>query len=133
MFHNLTKVSLIAQQYKDEYLHWYGNWEYDGELINKIKNKIWVGLYHFPYETENLHHIPNVYEFIKNKELSNSIKLGFAERVEGRKNVEYMDGLGGLISTNSEIFDKYYRKKYGYKFEKSKIYKFDYKYKERFC
>ncbi len=37
---------------------------------------------------------------------------------EGRKNVEYMDGLGGYISTNSETFNKYYKKKYGYKFEK---------------
>ena len=26
VFHNLTKVSLMAQQDKDEYLHWYGNW-----------------------------------------------------------------------------------------------------------
>ena len=132
VFHNLTKVSLIAQQQKDEYLHWYGNWEYENELINKIKHKIWVGLYHFPYETENLHHIPNTYEFKINKELSNSTKVGFAARSEGRKNVEYIDGLESYISTNSETFNKYYRKKYGYRFEKSKVYKFDYKYKERF-
>ncbi len=117
---------------KDEYLHWYGNWEYESELINKIKNKVWVGLYHFPYETENLYHIPNVYEFTQNKELSKSIEIGYAARVEGRKNVEYMDGLGGFISTNSETFNKYYKKKYGFKFEKSKVYKFDYKFKERF-
>jgi len=110
IFHNLTKVSLLAQMEKDEYLHWYGNWEYESELINKIKNKVWVGLYHFPYETENLYHIPNVYEFTQN----------------------YMDGLGGFISTNSETFNKYYKKKYGFKFEKSKVYKFDYKFKERF-
>jgi hypothetical protein len=122
----------MAQQDKDEYLHWYGNLEYENELINKIKNKVWVGLYHFPYETENLYHIPNNYTFTKNNELSNSIELGYAARVEGRKNVEYMDGLGGYISTNSETFNKYYKKKYGYKFEKSKVYKFDYKYKERF-
>ena len=63
VFHNLTKVSLMAQQDKNEYLHWYGNWEYENELINKIKNKVWVGLYHFPYKTENLHHIPNNYTF----------------------------------------------------------------------
>ncbi len=69
---------------------------------------------------------------LQNKELSTSIELGYAARVEGRKNVEYMDGLGGYISTNSETFNKYYKKKYGYKFEKTKIYKFDYKYKERF-
>jgi hypothetical protein len=43
-----------------------------------------------------------------------------------------MDGLGGYISTNSETFNKYYKKKYGFKFEKSKIYKFDYTFKERF-
>ncbi len=117
---------------KDEYLHWYGNWEYESELIDKIKNKVWVGLYHFPYKTENLHHIPNVYEFKNNKELSTSNKIGFAARAEGRKNVEYIDGLESFISTNSETFNKYYRKKYGYRFEKSKIYKFDYNYKERF-
>lgn len=132
VFHNLTKVSLISQINKDEYLHWYGNWEYENELINKIKNKIWVGLYHFPYETENLHHIPNYYKFSKNLELKNSLNIGFAARTEGRKNVEYLDGLPSFISTNSETLNKYYKKKYGYKFEKSKIYKFDFKYKERF-
>jgi uncharacterized protein YeaO (DUF488 family) len=103
VFHNLTKVSLMAQMSKDEYLHWYGNWEYESELINKIKNKVWVGLYHFPYETDNLHHIPNTYEFKINKELSDSTKVGFAARSEGRKNVEYIDGLESYISTNSEI------------------------------
>jgi hypothetical protein len=132
VFHNLTKVSLMAQMEKSEYLHWYGNWEYENELINKIKNKIWVGLYHFPYETENLHHIPNCYEFTENKQLIDSFNVGFAARAEGRKNPEYMDGLPSFISTNSETFNKYYKKKYGYKFEKSKIYKFDFKFKNRF-
>jgi hypothetical protein len=132
VFHNLTKVSLIAQMQKEEYLHWYGNWEYESELIDKIKNKIWVGLYHFPYETENLHHIPNCYEFTENKQLIDSFNVGFAARAEGRKNPEYMDGLPSFISTNSETFNKYYKQKYGYKFEKSKIYKFDFKFKNRF-
>lgn len=132
VFHNLTKVSLMAQMQKEEYLHWYGNWEYESELINKIKNKIWVGLYHFPYQTENLHHIPNYYQFTKNKELVDSFNIGFAARAEGRKNPEYMDGLPSFISTNSETFNKYYKQKYGFKFEKSKIYKFDFKFKERF-
>lgn len=132
VFHNLTKVSLMSQMEKDEYLHWYGNWEYESELIDKIKNKIWVGLYHFPYQTENLHHIPNVYQFKHNKELSESTTIGFAARAEGRKNLEYIDGLKSLISTNSETFNKYYKKKYGYKFQHSKVYKFDYKFKERF-
>jgi hypothetical protein len=132
VFHNLTKVSMVGQMQKDEYLHWYGNWEYETELINKIKNKVWVGLYNFPYQTENLHQIPNCYEFTQNKELSNSNKIGFAARVEGRKNVEYLDELESIIFTNSETFNKYYRKKYGYGFGKSKVYKFDYKYKERF-
>ncbi len=40
VFHNLTKVSLMAQMEKDAYLHWYGNWEYESEMIDKIKNKI---------------------------------------------------------------------------------------------
>ena len=132
VFHNLTKVSLISQMQKDEYLHWYGNWEFESEMIDKIKNKIWVGLYHFPYKTDNLYHIPNYYEFTQNKELSQSRKIGFAARAEGRKNLEYIDGLESVIFTNSDTFNKYYRKKYGYGFGKSKVYKFDYKYKERF-
>jgi len=85
VFHNLTKVSLMAQMEKEEYLHWYGNWEYESEMIDKIKNKIWVGLYHFPYKTDNLYHIPNCYEFTVNKEVSESLKIGFAARAEGRK------------------------------------------------
>jgi hypothetical protein len=132
VFHNLTKVSMVGQMNKDQYLHWYGNWEWETELINKIKNKIWVGLYHFPYQTENLHHISNYYEFLHKLELKDSTKIGFAARAEGRKNVEYIDGIDSIIFTNSETFKKYYRKKYGYGFEKSKIYKFDYKYKDRF-
>jgi len=132
VFHNLTKVSLISQMQKDEYLHWYGNWEYESEMIDKIKNKIWVGLYHFPYKTENLYHISNYYEFTQNKELSDSTKTGFAARAEGRKNLEFIDGLDSFISTNSDTFNKYYRGKYNLKFEKSKIYKFDYNYKDRF-
>jgi len=89
-------------------------------------------LYHFPYQTENLHHISNYYEFSHKLEIKDNTKIGFAARAEGRKNVEYIDGLDSIIFTNSETFNKYYRKKYGYRFEKSKVYKFDYKYKERF-
>jgi hypothetical protein len=132
IFHNLTKVSLIAQMHKDDYLHWYGNLEYESELINKIKNKIWVGLYKFPYETQNLHNIPNYYEFTQNRQLSESKIIGFAARAEGRKNVEFLDGLESYICTNSEIFNKYYRRKYGYGFDNSRIYKFDHKHKNKF-
>ena len=94
VFHNLTKVSLVAQMQKDEYLHWYGNMEYETELMDKIKNKIWVGLYNFPYNAENLYNIPNVYEFKWNKELSESTEIGYAARAEGRKNPEYMGWVG---------------------------------------
>jgi len=132
VFHNLTKVSMVSQMNKEQYLHWYGNWEWETELINKIKNKIWVGLYHFPYQTEGLNHILNTYEFSHNLELKDSTKIGFAARAEGRKNVEYIDGLDSIIFTNSATFNKYYRKKYGYGFKKSKVYKFDYKHKEKF-
>ena len=47
------------------------------QLIDKIKNKVWVGLYHFPYKTDNLHHIPNHYEFkvlFKLKEIKKFLK-----------------------------------------------------------
>jgi hypothetical protein len=132
VFHNLTKVSLVSQMEKEKYLHWYGNWEYESEMIDKIKNKIWVGLYNFPYKTENLYKITNSYNFTENKELSESTKIAFAARVEGRKNLEYLDDLKSLIFTNSETFEKYYRKKFGYKFLKSKIYRFNYKNKNKF-
>jgi hypothetical protein len=132
VFHNLTKISLVAQLQKEKYLHWYGNWQYESEMIDKIKNKIWVGLYHFPYKTENLYNITNVYNFKENKELSESTKIAFAARVEGRKNLEYLDNLESLIFTNSETFEKYYRKKFGYTFLKSKIYTFNYKNKNKF-
>lgn len=132
VFHNLTKVSLVSQLKKDQYLHWYGDWDWEVKLIEKIKNKIWVGLYHFPYETENLHHISNYYEFSHNLELKDNLKIGFAARAEGRKNVEYIDGLESFIFTNSNTFKRYYKEKYGYRFEKSKIYPFNHKYKERF-
>jgi len=132
VFHNLTKVSLLGQINKDEYLHWYGDWEWETELINKIKTKIWIGLYNFPYQTENLYHIPNAYEFKINNPLSESIRIGYAARAEGRKNIEYIEGVESFIFTNSQTFKRYYREKYGYKFQKSKIYPFNNKYKEKF-
>jgi len=132
VFHNLTKVSLLGQINKDEYLHWYGDWEWETELINKIKTKIWIGLYNFPYQTENLYHIPNTYEFKINNPLSESIRIGYAARAEGRKNIEYIEGVESFIFTNSQTFKRYYREKYGYKFQKSKIYPFNNKYKEKF-
>jgi len=132
IFHNLTKVSLISQSNKEKSLHWYGDWEYESQMIDKIKNKIWVGLYSFPYQTENLYKIPNVYKFKTNNELSESTKIGFAARVEGRKNLEYLNDLESVIFTNSEMFEKYYRKKFGYTFLKSKIYRFNYKNKNKF-
>ena len=132
IFHNLTKVSLVSQIEKEKYLHWYGNWEYESEMVDKIKNIIWIGLYDFPYKTENLYKIPNVYNFQINKDLSKSTKLGFAARVEGRKNLEYLNDLESVMFTNSDTFDKYYRKKFGYKFLKSKIYRFNYKNKNKF-
>jgi hypothetical protein len=117
---------------KDQYLHWYGDWDWEAELINKIKTKVWVGLYTFPYETENLYHIPNNYEFKVNKELSKSTKIGFAARAEGRKNVEYINSIDSFIFTNSQTFKRYYREKYGYEFKNSKIYPFNHKHKEKF-
>jgi hypothetical protein len=132
VFHNLTKISLINQLQKDNYLHWYGDWGWENELINKIKNKIWIGLYNFPYETENVYQIPNFYKFKKNKELSTSTKIGFAARSEGRKNLEFIRNFESYIFTNSETFNIYYREKYGYKFENSKLYKFNHKNKEKF-
>jgi hypothetical protein len=76
--------------------------------------------------------ITNEYNFKENKELSKSTKIAFAARVEGRKNLEYLDNLESLIFTNSETFEKYYKKKFGYTFLKSKIYKFNYKNKNKF-
>jgi len=132
VFHNLTKISLIAQKEKTNYLHWYGDWEWESELIDKIKNKIWIGLYDFPYQTENLHFISNYYEFSQKSEINTSTKIGFAARAEGRKNLEFIKDLESYIFTNSDTFNIYYREKYGYKFENSKVYKFKHKNKERF-
>jgi hypothetical protein len=59
-------------------------WEVD---VNKwAKKSIWIGLYDIKYENEN---IPNFYEFKHNKPLSQSNKLGFAARSEGRKNPHF--------------------------------------------
>ena len=95
-------------------------WEID--VNTWARKSIWIGLYDIKYENQN---IPNFYEFKHNKPLSESNKLGFAARSEGRKNPHFLDGLDALVFTDSQMFNGVFKK--GYKMNTSKIKVYHYK------
>ena len=82
--------------------HPYMSSEWEQEVTDWCETNIWVGLYEILYKNTN---IPNFYEFKWNLPLSESNKLGFAARSEGRKNPHYLDKIPSLIFTNSQEFN----------------------------
>ena len=109
-----TDASFVQHPYMDS------KWE---KSINDVsKHSIWVGLYNLLIENKN---IPNFYEFKHNLELSDSNKIGFTARSEGRKNPRYLDGLPSILFTNSNHFKVVWKK--GMKMDTSKMKIYHYK------
>ena len=131
ILHNSVDKVLTSQILSDVPVGWHP-WmssEWEQQVTNWSKNNIWVGLYDIQYK--NLE-IPNFYEFRSNLPLSESNKIGFAARSEGRKNPHYLDGLPSYVFTNSFEFNILWKNGVKVDLSKSKIYHYKSEFKDKF-
>jgi hypothetical protein len=135
VMHNSIDLSLKAGLFSDApgVQHFGADSEWENNIIEKAEKRIWVGVFDTPkhanYKFEN---IPNYYEFIHNKKLSDSTIVGFAARTETRKRVWYLENIKSVIFTNAKILRDIWEKKYGCDFRKSKVYNFDWQFHTNF-
>jgi hypothetical protein len=131
VLHNSVDHILKSQILSDVPIGWhpYLSSEWESDVINSSKHNIWVGLYEILHKNIN---IPNFYEFKLELPLSESNKIGFAARSEGRKNPHYLDGLSSLIFTNSVEFNLLWKNGVKVDLSKSKIYHYDSQFKDKF-
>lgn len=109
--------------------HPYLDSSWEKQINEWSTHSIWIGLYEILIKNLN---ITNFYEFKHNKELSNSTKVGFASRSEGRKNPHYLDGLESFVFTNSSEFNKIWKEEVGIDASKIKIYHYVSRFKDYF-
>jgi hypothetical protein len=109
--------------------HPYHDSKWEKDVVGYSKHNIWIGLYDILYKTTN---IPNFYEFKHNKPLSNSNKLGFAARCEGRKNPHFLERKEGYAFTNSDLLNTIWKLDQKLDLSKIKIYHYDSKFKDIF-
>lgn len=131
VLHNSVDHILKSQILSDVPIGWhpYLSSEWESDVINSSKYNIWVGLYEILHKNTN---IPNFYEFKLDLPLSESNKIGFAARSEGRKNPHYLDGLSSLIFTNSVEFNLLWKNGVKIDLSKSKIYHYNSEFKDKF-
>lgn len=111
--------------------HYSKEWE-DKVLVN-AKNKVWIGLYNLYEDVFNGYiNIPSYYEFVKNKPLSESTKIGFTSRCESRKNPHYLNGLEGYLFTNIRPFQKTWLKEKSLDFSKLKKIQYESQFSEKY-
>jgi len=109
--------------------HPYMSMDWEQNVAEWSENNIWVGLYEILYKNQN---IPNFYEFKHNKELSNSTKIGFGARSEGRKNPHFIDKLPTILFTDSSMFNLLWKRGANIDLQKSKVYHYKPEYKDTF-
>lgn len=131
VLHNSVDHILKSQVGTDASLGWHpyldSSWE---KQINEwAKHSIWVGLYDILIPNKR---ITNFYEFKHNKPLSESNKLGFAARCEGRKNPHYLDGLPAYVFTNSVEFNLIWKNGAKVDMSKSRIFHYDSQFSDKF-
>jgi hypothetical protein len=131
VLHNSVDHILKSQILSDVPIAWhpYLSSEWESDVINSSKHNIWVGLYEILHKNIN---IPNFYEFKLELPLSESNKIGFAARSEGRKNPHYLDGLPSYIFTNSVEFNLLWKNGVKIDLSKSKIYHYNSEFKDKF-
>ena len=101
--------------------------------IAQIANKVvWIGLDKIPlHDTVDIIDIPNYYEFTQNKKVCMSNRVGYAARMETRKSPHFLEGIDSYAFTDLEDW-KWWKTRAGYKFEKTRLYQFQYKNLHRF-
>jgi hypothetical protein len=131
VLHNSVDHILKSEMGTDSTFIWhpYMDSSWEREINDIAKHSIWVGLYQIRIENKN---IPNFYEFKNHLELSDSKKLGFAARCEGRKNPRYLDGIPSYIFTNSYEFNAIWKEGVKVDIKKSKLYHYNSAFKNTF-
>lgn len=131
VLHNSVDHILKSQMGKDNTIAWhpYVSSDWENQVVEWSDINIWVGLFEILHKNINY---TNFYEFKRNLPLSNSNKLGFASRCEGRKNPHYLDGLESLIFTNSIDFNSMWKNRVKIDVSKSKVYNYDSDFKDLF-
>ena len=131
VLHNSVDHILKSQVGTDASLGWHpyldSSWE--KQINDWASHSIWVGVYDISIPNQR---ITNFYEFKHNKPLSESNKLGFAARCEGRKNPHYLDGLSSYVFTNSIEFNAIWKNGAKIDMSKSKVFHYDSKFSDRF-
>jgi len=131
VLHNSVDHILKSQILSDVPIGWhpYLSSEWESDVIQYSNHNIWVGLYDILHKNVK---ISNFYEFKLDLPLSESNKIGFAARSEGRKNPHYLDGLPSLIFTNSVEFNLLWKNGVKVDLSKSKIYHYNSEFKDKF-
>ena len=101
------------------------------DLMRYCKKRVWIGLSDsqlFKDFPKNTITIPNFYEFKYNRVLSRSedFKIGFASRIESRKNVHYLDNHQGFV-LSSQYDWRNILENSDYNFSKIRFYQWDIK------
>jgi hypothetical protein len=131
ILHNSVDKVLTSQILSDVPVGWHP-WmssEWEQQVTEWSNNNIWVGLYDIQYKNTK---IPNFYEFKWDLPLSESNKIGFAARSEGRKNPHYLDKLPSYVFTNSFEFNILWKNGVKVDLSKSKIYHYKSEFKDKF-
>ena len=131
VLHNSVRHILMPGVMSDTPIsdHPYHDSQWETDMIKYSKKNIWIGLFDIIHENIN---IPNFYEFKHNLPLSKSNKIGFAARCEGRKNPHFLEKHDGYAFTDSELFNRIWKKNQKLNVSKIKIYHYSSKFKDSF-
>ena len=113
-------------------MHFSANRAWERRIAQIAKKIMWIGLDKIPlHDQVDIIDIPNYYEFTQNKKVCMSNRVGFAARCETRKSPHFLEGIDSYAFTDLEDW-KWWKERCGYKFEKTRLYQFNYKNIHRF-
>jgi hypothetical protein len=113
-------------------MHFAASKEWEDKITEWSKKVIWIGLDKISlHDQVDIIDIPNYYEFTQNKKVCMSNRVGFAARCETRKSPHFLEGIDSYAFTDLDDW-KWWKTRAGYKFEKTRLYQFQYKNLHRF-
>ena len=113
-------------------MHFAASKEWEDKITEWSKKVIWIGLDKISlHDQVDIIDIPNYYEFTQNKKVCMSNRVGFAARCETRKSPHFLEGIDSYAFTDLDDW-KWWKTRAGFKFEKTRLYQFQYKNLHRF-
>lgn len=103
-------------------MHHGANQRWEDQILEWSEKVIWIGVNKASIHDRrsDIIDIPNYYEFKQFRPLIDNNVIGYAARMETRKNPHYLDGLPSIMFTNPKDVVQW-RKYEDYDFEKTKI------------